>query len=55
MLDHLGEHEAAADVLAAVEHVLSATGVRTADLGGTASTDEVTSELLTALRSRDAS
>jgi tartrate dehydrogenase/decarboxylase/D-malate dehydrogenase len=52
MLEHLGQSEAAADVLAAVEHVLSETQVRTADLGGTASTAEVTSELVAAVRSR---
>ena len=50
MLDHLGHPEAAAAVMAAMESVLADTGVRTADLGGTASTDEVTDELLRALR-----
>jgi tartrate dehydrogenase/decarboxylase/D-malate dehydrogenase len=49
MLDHLGHPDAAAAVLAAVEHVLADTGVRTADLGGAASTAEVTEELLRAL------
>ncbi len=50
MLDELGHPEAAAQVLAAMESVLADTGVRTADLGGTASTDEVADELLRALR-----
>jgi tartrate dehydrogenase/decarboxylase/D-malate dehydrogenase len=50
MLDHLGHPDAAAEVVAAMETVLADTGVRTADLGGTASTDEVTQELLKALR-----
>ena len=50
MLEHLGHPEAAAQVLRAVEHVLAETGVRTADLGGTASTREVTDELLAAVR-----
>ena len=50
MLEHLGHPEAAAAVVAAMESVLADTGVRTADLGGTASTDEVTDELLRALR-----
>ncbi len=50
MLEHLGHAEAAAAVLAAMETVLADTGVRTADLGGTASTDEVTAEVLRALR-----
>ncbi|WP_341359142.1 tartrate dehydrogenase [Georgenia sp. M64] len=49
MLDHLGHADAAEAVMGAVSHVLAETGVRTADLGGTASTREVTAELLTAL------
>jgi tartrate dehydrogenase/decarboxylase/D-malate dehydrogenase len=36
MLDHLATREAAAQVVAAMETVLADTGVRTADLGGTA-------------------
>ena len=54
MLQHLGHDAAAAAVLAAMESVLADTDVRTADLGGTASTDEVTDELLRALRSGSA-
>lgn len=50
MLEHLGHPDAAARVMAAVEHVLAATSVRTPDLGGTATTSEVTDELLRALR-----
>jgi tartrate dehydrogenase/decarboxylase/D-malate dehydrogenase len=49
MLDHLGHTGAAAAVMDAVAHVLGETGVRTPDLGGTASTAEVEQELLTAL------
>ena len=49
MLEHLGHADAAAAVLGAVSHVLAETGVRTRDLGGTASTQEMTAELLTAL------
>jgi tartrate dehydrogenase/decarboxylase/D-malate dehydrogenase len=49
MLEHLGHADAAAAVMGAVSHVLAETGVRTPDLGGTASTQEVTAELLTAL------
>ena len=52
MLEHLGYPDAAAQVIRAVEHVLAETGVRTADLGGTASTREVTDELLSAVRRR---
>ncbi len=40
LLRHLGELDAAAAVEAAVDRVLSAGEVRTADLGGTSSTDE---------------
>jgi len=49
MLDHLGEHAASTAVLGAVEHVLANTGLRTADLGGTASTTEVAQEVIRAL------
>jgi tartrate dehydrogenase/decarboxylase/D-malate dehydrogenase len=38
MLDHLGHAEAAAQIEAAIADVLAKTGVRTRDLGGTAST-----------------
>ncbi|MEU6130196.1 tartrate dehydrogenase [Saccharopolyspora sp. NPDC047091] len=41
MLDHLGEQEAAADVVRAIESVLAAGVVRTPDLGGSASTAEL--------------
>ncbi len=40
MLDHLGEHEAAAAVLAGIEQSIAA-GVVTRDMGGTATTSEV--------------
>jgi tartrate dehydrogenase/decarboxylase / D-malate dehydrogenase len=49
MLEHLGHADAAAAVMGAVSHVLAETGVRTPDLGGTASTREMTAELLKAL------
>jgi tartrate dehydrogenase/decarboxylase / D-malate dehydrogenase len=52
MLDHLGEQAASAAVISAVEHVLGSTDVRTADLGGTASTNEVGQEVIRALRNR---
>jgi len=55
MLEHLGRPEAAACVMAAVEHVLGATTVRTPDLGGTAKTSDVTDELLRAVRRHDRS
>ncbi len=49
MLRHLGEHEAAARVKAAVDAVFSAGEVRTRDLGGTASTTEFACALCRAL------
>lgn len=49
MLDHLGEPAAAADILAAVERVLSQTTIRTRDLGGTAGTQEMTRAVIDAL------
>jgi tartrate dehydrogenase/decarboxylase/D-malate dehydrogenase len=45
MLEHLGEEEAAAAVLTAVEEMLANDGPRTRDLGGTATTAEVTAAL----------
>lgn len=49
MLDHLGHREAHDAVVNAVTHVLSTNGPRTADLGGTATTNEVTAALVAAL------
>ena len=46
MAEHLGHPEAAAEIVAAMRHVLAHTPVRTRDLGGTAGTDEFTGELL---------
>jgi tartrate dehydrogenase/decarboxylase / D-malate dehydrogenase len=48
MLDHLGEAAAAKRLMSAVESV-TAGGVRTRDLGGTANTDEVTRAVCAAL------
>lgn len=45
MLDHLGEAEAATEMIAAFEACLSS-GTRTRDLGGTASTNEFTTAVL---------
>lgn len=45
MLDHLGEPEAAADVFQAINAV-TAQGIITPDLGGSASTDQVTEAVL---------
>ena len=41
MLDHLGHPEAAAAVEKAVEATLGDKGIKTRDLGGTASTQDV--------------
>jgi tartrate dehydrogenase/decarboxylase/D-malate dehydrogenase len=45
MLEHLGEGAAAAAVLAAIEEMLATDGPRTPDLGGTATTADVTAAL----------
>jgi len=49
MLEHLGHPDAAADVLAAMESTLAKPETRTGDLGGTASTVEVTEALVARL------
>jgi len=48
MLEHLGERDAAARVIAAIERV-AASGPKTADIGGTATTDEVTAAVVAAI------
>jgi len=45
MLEHLGEEEAAAAVLDAIEEMLANDGPRTRDLGGSATTADVTAAL----------
>ena len=50
MLDHLGESAAGNAVLNAVAEVLATTGIRTPDLGGTATTSAVGQELERAIR-----
>jgi tartrate dehydrogenase/decarboxylase/D-malate dehydrogenase len=51
MLDHLGHRAAADELVAVLEDVLSA-GVRTPDLGGSATTEQVTAAVLDALAAR---
>ena len=46
MLDHLGMHDAARDVEAAVAAVLAESKARTPDIGGHSSTEEVTEAVL---------
>jgi len=41
MLEHLGEAEAGAAIVAAIEKLLSGAGPRTRDMGGQASTEDV--------------
>ena len=49
MLDHLGEREADDRILAAIEGVLADERVKTPDLGGKATTAEMTRAVTTAL------
>jgi tartrate dehydrogenase/decarboxylase / D-malate dehydrogenase len=53
MLDHLGRPEAAADVMRAVEHALSAPETRTPDLQGSASTQQSTAAMVAALEAME--
>src|SRR6266566_2348553 len=55
MLDHLGQKAASSAIMKAMEEVLAKTGIRTPDLGGTATTSEVGQELERALRAASAS
>lgn len=49
MLEHLGHQAAAGEVMAAVESTLANPETRTGDLGGRASTSEVTDALIAKL------
>ena len=53
MLEHLGEREAAASLMIAVERVCQA-GIMTPDVGGTATTREVTDAVIEAIRGANA-
>ena len=53
MLDHLGEKAAAAALMTAVERVTADGKVLTRDLGGNATTEQVTDEVLAALEGRN--
>jgi tartrate dehydrogenase/decarboxylase/D-malate dehydrogenase len=50
MLDHLGEAEASARLMRAVEKVTGA-GITTPDVGGTATTKDVTAAVVEAIHS----
>jgi tartrate dehydrogenase/decarboxylase/D-malate dehydrogenase len=51
MLDHLGERDAAARLMTAIERVTASSALHTPDLGGTATTAQVTEAVCDALRS----
>jgi tartrate dehydrogenase/decarboxylase/D-malate dehydrogenase len=51
MLEHLGEHKAAARLMKAIEQV-TANGVHTPDLGGKATTKDVTRAVVDAIESK---
>ncbi|NRB63773.1 MAG: hypothetical protein HRU40_12245, partial [Saprospiraceae bacterium] len=51
MLDHLVEHDASKVLMDAIEHNIKAGKVRTKDLGGTASTQEVTTDIINIISS----
>jgi tartrate dehydrogenase/decarboxylase/D-malate dehydrogenase len=52
MLDHLGERAAHDRILAAIERVLSSEDVKTPDLGGRATTAQMTKAVTAALGAR---
>jgi tartrate dehydrogenase/decarboxylase/D-malate dehydrogenase len=54
MLDHLGESEGSAFLMEAIEVVLDEDGVKTKDIGGTATTSEFMGALLRRLASAPA-
>src|SRR3954463_776835 len=52
LLEHLGEHEAAARVMKAIERVTADRSLHTGDLGGKAKTAEVTAAVVARLKNR---
>ncbi len=54
MLDHLGESSASGRLMAAIERVCAETKFHTPDLGGNATTDEVTAAVIGAIRGQNA-
>lgn len=53
MIDELGEHKAAKQVVGAIESVLKEGKVKTKDLGGTAKTTEMGDAVVTKLNNKD--
>src|SRR5690606_4286641 len=49
LLEHLGEQATAARLMSAIESVTSDPSLRTRDLGGTATTDQVTAAICAAI------
>lgn len=49
MLDHLGEAQAAGELMRGIEHVLSDGDIRTPDMGGTATTQELADAVIAAM------
>jgi tartrate dehydrogenase/decarboxylase/D-malate dehydrogenase len=49
LLEHIGEPEAAAVLMAAIEEVTADTSLHTRDLGGTATTEQVTQAVCSAV------
>jgi len=54
MLDHLGEHDAHDGILRAIERVIGDERVKTPDLGGRATTAEMTKAVTSALTAQPA-
>jgi tartrate dehydrogenase/decarboxylase/D-malate dehydrogenase len=52
MLEHLGEADAARSLMRAIEHVTAQPALHTRDLGGTATTDQVTDAVCRAVAHR---
>lgn len=53
MLDHLGETVAATRLMKAIEVIMANPDFHTPDLGGTATTDQVTAAIIDVIRARN--
>jgi tartrate dehydrogenase/decarboxylase / D-malate dehydrogenase len=52
LLEHLGENEAAARLMQAIEEITADPKLHTGDLGGTAKTKDVTAAVISRLKNR---
>jgi tartrate dehydrogenase/decarboxylase/D-malate dehydrogenase len=52
LLEHLGENEAAARLMKAIEEITADPKLHTGDLGGTAKTKDVTAAVISRLKNR---